>query len=156
MAALRQMVGLLIAALMLLTAAFVTGCGKKQFKITKTMVVTQIDDKGQPVGENYSGKEVKASEKAVYLWFQYPRLSKPRKIRWQIKLTKPEGDQEQFEGELQLEKGDRSGHVGIELNPGETLPPGEYEIILKELSGMPLLKDPSDPKKEAPVKFTVR
>ncbi len=156
MAATRHVVGLLVAAVMLLTAAFVTGCGRKQFKITKTMVVTEIDDKGQPVGNDYSGKEVKASEKAVYLWFQYPRLSKPHKIRWQIKLTKPDGNKDQFEGELQLEKGDRSGHVGIELNPGETLPSGEYEILLKELSGMPLLKNPSDPKKEAPVKFRVK
>ena len=153
----RYAVGLTIAALMLLSLALVTGCGKKEFKITETKLVAEIDDQGQPVGEDLStDTSVNAEQKGIYLWFKYPRLSKPLKVRGHVTLTEENGNKLELQRELELERGHKVGYFGIKLDPGEPLPAGEYEMALKTSAGEDLLKDPSDPKKAAPVKFTVQ
>ena len=155
----QHVASLIIAALMLLTLAFTSGCGKKEFKILDKRVVTEIDDKGQPKDkkQDLAGQAVEAKEKAVYLWFKYPRLPKAKKIKWEITRTDSEGGgKDTYSDEFNLKQGTTTAYFGIQLNPGESLPAGDYELMLKEAAGSPLLKDPADAKKPAPVKFTVK
>ena len=153
----RHAVALMIAALMLVALAFTAGCGKKQFKIQDKRVVTELDEKGNPPASQAKSLElVEPSAKAVYFWFKYPRLAKMKKVKWEITRTDESGSKEPYGGDLELKQGSTHAYFGIVLNEGASLPPGEYEMNLKESSGVSLLKDPADPKKEQPVKFTVK
>lgn len=159
MKTLRPIVSLsIIAALALLTVAFIGGCGKKEFKVLEKRLVTEIDDKGKPKDpkQDLAGQAVKRDEKAIYLWFKYPRLAKARKAKWEITRTDEGGGKDTYGDEFDLKQGTTSAYFGIQLNQGESLPAGDYELMLKEAAGTPLLKDKMDPKKPAPVKFTVK
>jgi len=154
----RYVASIIIAAILLLALTFTSGCGKKEFKILDRRVVTELNERGQPADKNQdlSGQSIAANEKAVYLWFKYPRLAQARKVKWEIIRTDQEGSKDTYGDEFELKQGSSSAYFGIELDSGGTLPPGDYELMLKEPAGTGLLKDPADPKKDAPVRFTVK